>query len=113
MKTTPLLLLVALGAALLFAAPGGAVTGHAARTSTVKVKDDFFAPKKLTIGKGSKVKFVWAGQNPHDVHVGRSRSHSKLKTKGTFFFTFKHKGTYRVYCSIHSALGMKMTVVVN
>ncbi len=113
MKTTPLLLLVALGAALLFAAPGGAVTGHAARTSTVKVKDDFFAPKNLRIGKGTKVNFVWRGYNPHDVHIGRSRTHSKLKTKGSFSFTFKRKGTYHVYCSIHSALGMKMTVYVN
>lgn len=111
---TPLLLLLALGAALLFAAPGGAVTAHAARTSTVKLKDDFFAVKhkKLSIGTGTKVRFVWAGYNPHDVHVRGARSHSRLRTTGSYAFTFKKRGTYHVFCSIHAYLGMTMTVVV-
>ena len=51
-----------------------------------------------------------AGQNPHNVHVGRHRS--KLKTKGSYALSFRRKGTYKVYCSIHRDLGMKMTVVV-
>lgn len=85
-----------------------------AATPRVAVKDDFFAPKTLTIKKGQSVKFVWRGKSMHNIIASRSgRRVWSIGTqiKGTATKRFTGRGTYKLLCSIH-APGMKMTVVV-
>ena len=85
----------------------------AATTKTVSVKDDFFGPKTLTIKKGSKVKWVWKGQEGHNVTVANGPSNFRFGTRktGTKSHTFKKRGTYSIVCTIH-APDMHMTIKV-
>jgi plastocyanin len=84
-----------------------------AATRSVSVKDNFFAPRTLTINKGSKLTWKWASYGiPHNVTVksGPVRFHSRTMGGGTYSHTFLRRGTYRLYCTLHP--NMKMTVVV-
>jgi plastocyanin len=85
----------------------------ATTTKTVAVKDDFFSPKKLTITKGSKVKWVWKGTERHNVAVANGPSNFRFGTRktGTKSHTFKKRGTYSIVCTIH-APDMHMTIKV-
>ena len=91
-----------------------AVPSMGATTSkTVTVKDDFFSPKKLTISKGTKVKWVWKGKEGHNVAVANGPSNfrfGKRKT-GSKTHTFSKRGTYSIVCTIH-APDMHMTIKV-
>jgi plastocyanin len=95
----------------------------AAAKKTVKVRDNFFAPSKLTVPRKSTITWKWpsiAG-DIHDVYLnnrpkGVSKSfkrkfHSELAGSD---YTFRRKltvpGTYRIICTIHE--GMKMTIKV-
>ncbi len=83
-------------------------------TKKVKIGNFFFKPKKMTIRKGTKVTWTWASAGiKHNVSVKRGpvKFHSGKKSKGTYSFTFKKKGTYHLICTIHPTL-MKETVVV-
>ena len=87
-------------------------------SATVKVRDDFFKPKKVTIKKGGKVTWKWRGSsNPHNVAIKKPGAdkvskRSAVKTgKGKYSYTFKRTGTWRVLCEIHPR-NMKMRVVV-
>lgn len=89
-----------------------AVSAFAA-TKTVSVKDDVFAPKTLTVSKGTTVKWVWHGKQPHNVTVtsGPVKFHSKTQTSGSFSKKLTKPGTYKLVCTIH-APGMAMTIKV-
>jgi plastocyanin len=105
--------LIALALALTTGAAAFAIPALAA-TKTVKVEDDMFVAKKLTVAKGTKVTWKWSGVQPHNVTVtkGPAKFHSKTQTKGSFSETLKKPGTYQIVCTIHVGVGMKMTVVV-
>src|SRR3954468_11654680 len=101
--------LLILASALIAAVPAGAGT----TTKTVAVKDDFFSPKKFTIAKGTKVKWVWKGKRAHNVTVadGPEMFRAGKRKKGTFSHTFKKKGKYLIFCTIHAPdMQMKITV---
>src|SRR4051794_13500161 len=100
--------LLIIAAALIAAVPAGASS-----TKTVAVKDDFFKPGKLSIAKGTKVKWVWEGKERHNVAVasGPSMFRASTRKKGTFTHTFKKKGKYLIFCTIHAPdMQMKITV---
>ncbi len=101
-----LLLIVALLAAF------GAATALAA-SPTVSLKDDFFTVKQLSVSRGTPVTWKWAGSLDHTVTVksGPAKFSSKLQVRGTYSHRFTVRGTYTLYCRIHSF--MKMTVVVH
>jgi plastocyanin len=85
----------------------------ASTTKTVLVKDDFFGPKKLTISKGAKVKWLWKGTEKHNVAVANGPSSFRAGTRktGHFEHTFKKRGTYSIVCTIHAPdMHMKITV---
>ena len=91
-----------------------AVTAFAA-TKTVTVKDNLFAPKTLSVAKGTTVKWVWrGGKAPHNVTVtkGPVKFHSATQTKGSFSKKLTKAGTYKIVCTIH-APGMAMTIKVH
>ncbi len=81
----------------------------------VKLGDDFFSPDEATIAAGTKVKFDWIGDDEHNV--------VKKKGPGGFFesgttdaggvnFTkkFKKPGRYKLICSVHDEMKMKLKV---
>ena len=104
--------------AVLVTALAGVLTASAfAATRSVKVGDNYFVRKgskpTITVKKGTKVTWRWAGKQPHNVHVtsGPAKFKSSVKVKGTFSKTVKKKGTYKLRCDIHPDV-MKMTLRV-
>ncbi|MGI8462198.1 MAG: cupredoxin domain-containing protein [Solirubrobacterales bacterium] len=84
-------------------------------TKTVDVGDDFFDPASLEVKKDTKVSFNWGGTDEHDI--------VKVKGPGKFFESgaitgsgvqFRHKfkksGRYKLICSIHEEMKMKLEV---
>jgi plastocyanin len=88
------------------------VVALAASTHQVKVGDNFFNVKRLTVGSGVRVTWKWTGVLNHNVTVrsGPSRFHSRTQARGSYSHVFTQPGTYSLYCTIHPF--MKMTVVV-
>lgn len=85
-----------------------------ADAATVAVRDNVFGPKKVTISKGQKVKWVWRGDAAHNVVKTSGPGgafRSDVQTSGRYSHKFKRKGTYQLLCTIH-APDMKMKVVV-
>jgi len=89
-----------------------AVSALASSGKTVKVADNHYGPKSLTVGRGTKVTWNWVGVLKHNVVVrtGPSAFSSKTQVRGTYTHTFTKKGTYKLVCTIHPS--MKMTIVV-
>jgi plastocyanin len=89
------------------------VAAFAAGSASVKVGDNFFRAKSLTVHKGAKVTWTWVGQKYHNVTLvsgPASFRPSRTQVRGTFSHIFTKKGTYHLYCSIHHS--MRMTIVV-
>jgi plastocyanin len=88
-----------------------------AATRTVGVRDrhglnDRFTPRRLTVHRGTKIRWVWKGTAFHNVFVrrGPAKFHSKLQKKGTFRHRMTRAGTYKIICQVHP--GMTMTLKV-
>ncbi len=94
-------------AALVALVAAGAAPALAA-TKTIRLKDDVFSPKSLTVSKNAKVKLVWAGHNPHNVVGGGVKS--ATKTHGSQTVRFKKKGSFTLICQIHPAMKLKLKV---
>ncbi len=69
-----------------------------------------FNPASLSIKKGDTVKWSWSGSVPHNVSGPGFKS--KTAAKVTFSRKFTKAGTYKVVCTLHQALGQRMTIVV-
>lgn len=87
-----------------------------AATTDVKVKDDFFKPDEVTIEKGDSVRWLWRGEDEHNVALKKPGSNrvvrrSALKTDGKFVHQFGKVGTWRVLCEVHRRK-MRMQVIV-
>lgn len=107
---------VVVAVAFLAAATPVALAGAShGKTRTVGVNDDYYDPGKLTLHVGDKVKWVWHanGFSLHDVYVdsGPSDFHSPTQAGGSYSYTFKKAGTYKLYCTQHEE-DMTMTVTV-
>jgi plastocyanin len=100
-------------AALAVGGGAAAIPSLGASTKIVLVKDDFFSPKKLTVKKGTEVRWLWKGKESHNIAVanGPSNFRASKRKKGHFEHTFKKKGTYSIVCTIH-APDMHMTIKV-
>ncbi|MEY2532523.1 MAG: hypothetical protein QOF29_433 [bacterium] len=90
-----------------------AVSALAATTSVTVRKSGSgfrFAPASLSIRKGDTVRWAWRGSVAHNVKGPGFQS----KTAPTLAYSrrFTRAGTYRVVCTIHQALGQKMTITV-
>ena len=105
-----LIAVLALAAAAVLAVPAA----FAGASKTVKVEDFKFTPKVLTVKKGTKVTWKWTGAVQHNVTVlsGPQKFHSKTITKGTFAQTLNKPGTYQIVCTLHTGIGMVMTLKV-
>jgi len=89
-----------------------ALPAFGAARKTISVKDNSFAPKSSIVKKGTTVKWVWRGSNPHNVTVtsGPVKFHSTTKTSGSYSKKLTKKGKYKIVCTIHA--GMTETIKV-
>jgi plastocyanin len=109
------LIAVLAGAALLSAAPA-----LGAARKTVNIGDNYLAPAKLTVKRGTTVTWRWPGSDQggdvHDVGlaagpkgVKRFRSQA-ASTDFRYSRTLTVPGTYRLNCSLHHEMRMTVTV---
>jgi plastocyanin len=77
-------------------------------TVDVKVADNVFRPKKLTILPGTTVRWTNTGRNEHDVlpNKGKRFGIDELEPDAQYSFTFEKPGRYAYYCSFHGAPGV-------
>ena len=90
-----------------------------AATKTVKIGDIWFISKAKNHGTvkakvGDRVKWVWAGDFPHNVAVasGPAKFKSKTQKKGTFSRKITKAGTYKIICTVHGATTQSMILKV-
>jgi plastocyanin len=107
--------LVPIALAGLLLAVALAPAGAAPRPKTVKVGDLFFAPESLRIKQGTMVRFKWVGEQTHNVTKssgpGRHFQSDDFKGPGVHFKRrFKKPGRYRLICSLHPEMTMKLRV---
>jgi plastocyanin len=87
-----------------------------ARGSTsIKVGDDFFSPTSKTVSSGTKVKFKWIGEDKHNVvkkkGPGGGFGSGLTDAPGVNFTKkFKKRGTYKLICTVHEEMKMKLKV---
>ena len=86
------------------------------RARRPQIGSNFFAPGKLTVKTGDKVRFMWEefGFEAHDVNVrkGPAKFHSPLQAGGTWTTKKLTKaGKYSLFCSQHPS-DMTMTLTV-
>jgi len=89
-----------------------------AATKSVKVGDNYYVRPsgvpKVTVTKGTKVKWRFGTGTPHTVTVksGPAKFNSGLKSSGSYSKTLKKRGTYVIYCTIHGFSDQRMKLVV-
>jgi plastocyanin len=83
-----------------------AVPALGASSKTIKLGDNFFKPKTLTVKKGTKLIFKWTGKAPHNVTGAGLKSGTK--TSGTFKAKAKKSG--KIVCTIHPGMEMRLKV---
>jgi plastocyanin len=94
-----------------------AVTAMAA-TRSVKVGDNYYVRAsgvpKVTVSKGTTVKWRFVGSAPHTVTVSRGpvKFNSGVRSGGSFRKKMRKRGTYTIYCVVHGASDQKMKLVV-
>jgi plastocyanin len=105
------------GVVLLGATPALAGS-HKPQKKRVEVGDNFYAPSKLTVNKGSTITWVWPDE-PIDVHDVKlqagpkhvRRFHSEPAAGG---YTYKRKltvpGLYKIVCTLHEEMTMTIRV---
>jgi plastocyanin len=101
------------------AAQSSAQSSAKPTTVTVRLQNIAIHPSKVTIQKGSSVKWVWLDKDldtPHNV-TPSSGSANRFKASGTrisgsYTVRFEKAGIYRYECTIHPA-SMQGTVAVH
>ena len=92
-------------------AVGATAAPATAATKRVRVDDNVFAPKSLTVSKGTKLSFRWVGDAPHNVvRTGGPRFKAiSTRRSGTVSRRLRRKGTYRLTCTIHPGMNLRVT----
>ncbi len=109
--TRKILMTAVTASLLLAAATGSAVAGaaggsHAAAIKTITLRDSFFSPKRITVSRGTFLRFVWRGRLPHNlvgpgVNVGARRSGSTV---------VRPSRSVSYLCTIHRGMAVRVTV---
>jgi plastocyanin len=104
-------LVLGLAVAVAVAAAAFAIPAFGA-TKTIKLGDNFFSPKTVSVKRGTAVVWKWTGSAPHNVTVtsGPKKFHSKTQNKGTFKAIPHTPGTYKIVCTIHAGMAMTLKV---
>jgi plastocyanin len=105
-------LVLAGGLLALFAASAPSAT-------RVKIGDNYFVRSSgvptVTVSEGTRVKWVWRGDNIHNVKVvkGPVKFGSSTMKTGTYTKKMRRSGTYTIICTVHGGKDQKMKLVVN
>jgi plastocyanin len=89
-----------------------------AATKNVKVGDNWYVRSsgvpKVTVSKGTTVKWNFDGKNPHNVTVksGPAKFRSSTKASGSYSKKVTKAGTYTIFCTVHGASDQSMKLVV-
>ena len=77
----------------------------------IKIGDNYFKPKTVTITTGDTVVFQWTGTAIHDVKVkkGPQKFDSQPKASGKFSQSLLKPGKYQIVCTLHPGMEMKLT----
>ena len=86
-----------------------------AKRTWVRVMDNFFDPRSVSVVPNTKVTFTWRGSNRHNVRFtkvpkGVSRKGSKTLRSGRWSRILTQPGLYRYVCTLFS--GMRGTITV-
>jgi plastocyanin len=106
---------LAVAALALVAPAAGATTPKVSVTKVsvtkVSVDDNFFEPKRVTVTVGDRVTWKWDGYVAHNVKVekGPQKFKSAIKSEGTFSRVIRKPGVYRIVCTLHPGMTMKLT----
>lgn len=76
-----------------------AVRSPSGATATVRVEDNVFTPRLLTVPVGAVVEWRWTGRNPHNVTGDDFASPSQ--SSGGFDRSFGQAGAHFYRCTIH------------
>ena len=107
------LIVIAIAACTLAVLAAGATAAK-----SIKVGDDYYVRPsgvpKVTVTKGTTVRWRFAGDSPHSVTVskGPAKFNSGLRDSGTYSKKLRKRGTYTIYCTIHGASDQKMKLIV-
>jgi plastocyanin len=88
------------------------VSGDAAATHSVVLKNIRFHPGTLSIKRGDTVSWLWEDKGTEH-NVTGSGFKSKTMTKGSFSVRFTKAGTFNYHCTIHVSEGMRGKIVVH
>jgi plastocyanin len=79
--------------------------------SRVSVMDNEFQPGRLRVQKGTRVKWVHNGSNPHTVTSNTGLFDESLDPGETFSRRFRKAGRFPYHCEIHSGMAGVIKVV--
>jgi plastocyanin len=104
-----------LAAALASAPALGADSRPQAPDERIAVKDNFFSARSVTVHEGDVVRWVWHGDNRHNVTfkkvpAGASKHGAKTRSDGRWQRKFRVQGQYRYVCTLFT--GMRGTITV-
>lgn len=105
--------LIALPPAVAEAAPAPDRTPIRGAIPTVRIRmrDNVFRPRSVTIQRGTRVRWVNRGSNPHTTTSDTGLWDSGILSPGdSFARRFRRAGTFRYHCEIH--VGMTARIVV-
>ncbi len=73
-------------------------------TVIINIDNFSFAPKEVTVAKGTTVTWVNHDDVPHTVVNGGVFRSKALDTEESFSFTFTSAGTFSYFCSVHPVM---------
>jgi plastocyanin len=81
----------------------------------VMVDDDFFTPDSIKIVPGQAIRWVWQGDDQHnvtwDAGMGTAEQNSLTQAAGEHYRQFDELGTYSYHCTIHPGMIAYVKVV--
>lgn len=89
-------------------AVGALYPASAAVTVRVKMRDDVFRPRIVTIDRGDRVRWVNRGENPHT--TTGSTWNAILAPGESFSKRFRRSGTYDYVCTYHPRMTGRIVV---
>ena len=104
--------LITLAAASVVAAASFVPTPAAGAAARGRANDNFFRPRTITVERGTRVRSVNRGSNPHTTTSTKGLWDKDIPVGGAASRVFRKVGTFRYDCTIHEDLGMRGKVVV-